>query len=229
MCGRFVSLSEPDFLARLFEVDEDRQADGVAASPNVAPTEQVPAIAEHGWRVLVTLFWGLAPRWSKDRRGAAKMTNTRAETRTQRPGYREVFTRRRCLLPADGYYEWIPQPDGSRGPYLVSRRDGSPLALAGLWDVWREPADPTASPLSHLHHRHHPDQRCPRSAAPPYASSSGARELGRLARPRHARPAALTHLLRPAAEHLLSFRPVSAAVNDARMKDAAIALSMALP
>jgi len=227
MCGRFVSLTEPDFLARLFEVDEDRQAAEVGANPNVAPTEQVRAVAEHdGRRVLVTLVWGLVPRWSKDRRGASKLINARAETLTERPAYREAFTRRRCLLPADGYYEWIPQPDGARAPYLVTRRDGAPLALAGLWDVWRDPADPTAPPLrtctivttstndalAPLHHRM------------PVVLERGDWDdwLDRDVRD----PATLTHLLRPAAEHLLHYRPVSAAVNDARMKDtAAIALS----
>lgn len=227
MCGRFVSLTEQDFLTRLFEIDEDRQPDEVPGSPNVAPTEQVRAVAEHdGRRVLVAFAWGLVPRWSKDRRGAAKMINARAETLTERPAYREAFTRRRCLLPADGYYEWIAQPDGSRAPYLVTRRDGAPLALAGLWDVWRDPSDPAAQPLrtctivttqtndtlAGLHHR-----------MPVVVEREDWDDwLDRDLRD----PATLSHLLRPAAEHLLSFRPVSAAVNDARMKDpAAIALS----
>ncbi len=218
-----MSTGEPDTLLRLFQIDDDRQTESVPPSPNVAPTERVRAVVEHDRRrALVTFSWGLVPHWSKDRRGASRMINARAETLTERPAFRDAFARRRCLLPADGWYEWVRRPDGTALPHLITRRDGGPLALAGLWEVWRDPADPAAVPLrtctivttaantalSTLHHR------MPVLLEPD-------RWAEWLDRDQHD-TAALRHLLVPAGEDLLHARPVSRAVNDARVKDLAV-------
>src|SRR5688500_13368209 len=135
MCGRFVSASPPADLARYLDADEI-VAEELPASWNVAPTDAVYAVAERdGKRVLGQFKWGLVPAWSKDASGAARMINARSETLTKR--FRVPFERHRCIVPADAFYEWEKQEDGTRQPFLIRRDDGAPLALAGLWDVWR--------------------------------------------------------------------------------------------
>lgn len=138
MCGRFVSATDPEGLVRLFLVD-DRQAENLPPSWNVAPTDPVYAVAAHeGRRVLVSFRWGLVPFWAKDRKVAARHINARAETVASKPTFADSFQRRRCLIPADGFYEWRSSPDGSRTPYFVHRADGAPMAFAGLWASWRD-------------------------------------------------------------------------------------------
>ncbi len=139
MCGRFVAASDPDGLVRFFMVDE-RKADKLPPSWNVAPTDPVYAIAAHeDRRVLVTFRWGLVPFWAPDRKAASRHINARAETVAEKPTFAESFRRRRCLIPADGFYEWQRHPDGSRTPYFIHRTDGTPMAFAGLWASWRDP------------------------------------------------------------------------------------------
>lgn len=140
MCGRFAVFSTPGDLARLFDVDE------VATDPlperyNVAPTLDVYAIIEHaGERRLGTLRWGLVPGWSSDPRPGP--INARAETLDEKPSFREAFSRRRCLVPADGFYEWCTDPTtGVKTPYFIRRRDGAPMTFAGLWESWRPEDD----------------------------------------------------------------------------------------
>jgi putative SOS response-associated peptidase YedK len=126
MCGRFVSATPLAELAERFLVDDVR-AEGLPASYNVAPTDPVYAVAEHdGKRLLGTFRWGLVPPQGP------RPINARAETLLERPLFREAFARRRCLIPADGFYEWQAH-EGRKQPYLISPRDGGVLALAGLW------------------------------------------------------------------------------------------------
>lgn len=147
MCGRFVAANDPEGLSRLLMVDE-RKAPDLEASYNVAPTDLVYAVAEHRERRhLVALRWGLVPGWAKDARIGSKLINARSESAAAKPAFRTAFRKRRCLIPADGFYEWQRLPDGRRLPHYVHRPDGTPLAFAGLWSVWRDPADPEAPPL----------------------------------------------------------------------------------
>jgi putative SOS response-associated peptidase YedK len=137
MCGRYVATTSAEVLAEYFAVDETR-AEPPAPSWNVAPTDTVPAVlVRRESRLLGALRWGLVPSWSKSATGAARMINARAETVTTKPAFRAAFERRRCLLPADGFFEWQRGVDGSRQPWYVHRADGAPLAMAGLWEVWR--------------------------------------------------------------------------------------------
>jgi len=144
MCGRFVQSSEPEVYAELFGVHRI-VAERVAPSYNVAPTDAVYAVAEHdGERLLGSFRWGLIPFWVKDRRIAARNINARAETVATKPAFRESLARRRCVIPADGFYEWQllgESEDRPRRklPHHIHRRDGRPLALAGLWAAWRDP------------------------------------------------------------------------------------------
>jgi putative SOS response-associated peptidase YedK len=147
MCGRFVSMSDPDGIVRFFTVD-DRQTDDLPPSWNVAPTSEVYSVVEHeDRRVLVAFRWGLVPSWADDVKIGGRMINARSESAADKPAYRTALSRRRCLIPADGFYEWTAGPDGSRQPHFIHHAGGTLLAFAGLWEVWRDHSEPDAPPL----------------------------------------------------------------------------------
>jgi putative SOS response-associated peptidase YedK len=135
MCGRFSITGDLDFYAEYFGVE-------VAAEPleknwNVAPTDPVYVITEdEGKRRLTTMRWGLVPHWATDTRSIN--INARAETADRTPAFRDAFARKRCLIPADGFYEWEP-PERGRAPHWVYRADGHPMVFAGLWAARRDP------------------------------------------------------------------------------------------
>ena len=111
----------------------------LAARYNIAPTQAVPVVRENplGRREMVLLRWGLIPGWSKGPDSRFSMINARAETVAQKPAYRNAFRYRRCLIPADGFYEW-QVAGGNKQPYVLRPRDHRPLALAGLWEHWQD-------------------------------------------------------------------------------------------
>ena len=147
MCGRFVSASDPDGLVRFFVIDE-RKTDDLPPSYNVAPTDPVYAVAAHEQRrYLVSFRWGLVPHWAESPAVGAKMINARAETAAEKPAYREALRRRRCLIPADGFYEWRKDAAGAKTPHFIHRPDHQLLAFAGLWETWRDKDDPQAAPV----------------------------------------------------------------------------------
>ena len=139
MCGRYVSSRGAHDLASYFDTDQPPEEQVLPPRWNIAPTDPVHAVLERdGTRQLRVLRWGLVPSWSKDAKGAARMINARRETVDSKPAFRAAYQRRRCLLPADGYYEW--RRDGAhKQPYYLTTRDGSPLAMAGLYEVWAPP------------------------------------------------------------------------------------------
>lgn len=138
MCGRFVQAEPPNVYAEFFGVDVVK-AEALQPSYNVAPTDSVYAVAEHGGeRQLGTFRWGLIPFWAKDRKIGARNINARAETVAEKPAFRDSFTGRRCLIPADGFYEWQAKPKGKL-PHFVHSAKAEPLALAGLWASWKDP------------------------------------------------------------------------------------------
>jgi putative SOS response-associated peptidase YedK len=138
MCGRFVQAERPETYAEYFSV-ADIKIDALPASWNVAPTDRVYAVAEHdGRRQLGAFSWGLLPWWAKDRRMAARTINARAETVATKPTFRDAFTAKRCIIPADGFYEWERKAKGKL-PHYISAAKGEPLALAGLWSSWKDP------------------------------------------------------------------------------------------
>jgi putative SOS response-associated peptidase YedK len=147
MCGRYVAATPPDQLAGLFGVTDIRAGD-LGPHWNVAPTMDVYAVAEgsDGDRRLGAFRWGLVPWFSKGPAGAAKMINARAETVAEKPSFRRALERRRCILPADGFYEWL-RTGKEKLPHLFAAADGSVLGLAGLWEVWRPTDEPDAEPL----------------------------------------------------------------------------------
>jgi putative SOS response-associated peptidase YedK len=146
MCGRF-SLYEPsERVARIFSVDEVTPGEP-EAHWNVAPSQQVLTVVasrDGETRRLGTLRWGLVPSWAKDRATGNRHINARAETVATAPSFRRAFERRRCLVPANGFFEWYHDPDNRRRrgrPFFLRPPDGSLLALGGVWEVWHGPDD----------------------------------------------------------------------------------------
>ena len=148
MCGRYLSLSTPDQLAERFEVDEIR-TEPLPVRYNVAPSTLIYAVIDDArTRRLGTLRWGFVPRWAKELTGSPRPINARVETVATSKMFAPSFAKRRCLLPADGFYEWKARGEGARKqPYHLADPDGAPLAFAGIWTSWRDPASPGAAPV----------------------------------------------------------------------------------
>lgn len=134
MCGRFTLHSQLNLLLQQFALDA-----GPAWAPryNIAPTQTSLVVRETagGHRELVPLRWGLVPSWAKEPSIGQRMINARAETIAEKPSFRAAFKRRRCIIPADGYYEWA-RTDHGKQAYYIRSRDGEHLAMAGLWESW---------------------------------------------------------------------------------------------
>lgn len=159
MCGRYVVTKSPQELAQEFAVDRIAVDGPAEADYNVAPTKNVPAILTRARREedgsgaerqLRAVRWGLVPSWAKDPSIGNRLINARVETAAEKPSFRKAFAERRCILPADGYYEWqeqSQQPSAGGGkskkapkqPYFIHRPDGATLAMAGLYELWRDP------------------------------------------------------------------------------------------
>lgn len=159
VCGRFTSLTPPDELAAIFATAEPSPSlfDEFRPNYNVAPTTRVAAVANdsEGHRRLGRFQWGLVPHWSKDPSGSARLINARSETVFEKPSFRSSASSRRCIVPMDGFYEWrtvydSPRPAKSpKEPVYVTRSDGQPLAVAGLWASWRDPTAGEEAPWLH--------------------------------------------------------------------------------
>lgn len=163
MCGRFAFYSPSEAAAALFGV-----TDSIEVQPryNIAPTQYVAAIRENesDARELVMLRWGLVPFWAKDPSIGSRMINARAETVAEKPSFRAAYRQRRCLVLADGFYEWRKESDG-KTPYYISPASNQPFAFAALWENWNNKEDSTSLQsttlittaaddfMSGLHHR----------------------------------------------------------------------------
>jgi putative SOS response-associated peptidase YedK len=183
MCGRFAFYSPTEAAADLFGASGTV---AVEARYNIAPTQDVAAIrsAENESKELVLLRWGLIPFWAKDPGIGNRMINARAETVAEKPAFRAAFRRRRCLLLADGFYEWRKEPSG-KIPYFISSRDNQPFAFAGLWERWQNRDDDSSIDsttiittaasgfMASLHHRM-PVILCPQLADRWLAGDDGA-------------------------------------------------------
>ncbi|GAA3180943.1 MULTISPECIES: SOS response-associated peptidase [Streptomyces] len=172
MCGRYAASRGPEELTATFGIGHLVPEETLAPDYNIAPTVPVQAVLERPLkgaaarafppgapvRQLRTLTWGLVPSWSNSPDGAARMINARAETVHEKPSFRQAFAARRCLLPGDGYYEWVTAPEEreleERGvkkrprkqPYFVTPADGSVMAMAGLYEFWRDATLPADHP-----------------------------------------------------------------------------------
>lgn len=142
MCGRFTQQRPSAELAELFGAEN--LAGEVEPRFNLAPRQDGLVIVQRDdlRRGLVAYRWGLIPTWARDEKIGNRLFNARAETVASTPAFRASFARRRCIVPADAFYEWEKVTEKIRQPNLVRRDDGAPMALAGLWSLWRDPADP---------------------------------------------------------------------------------------
>jgi len=240
MCGRYASSRKPEDLAEEFEIDAATLTETVKeplpADFNVAPTKEVYAVverppsqeapeAEAAQRQLRVLRWGLVPFWAKDPSIGNRMINARMETVDSKPAFRQAFAKRRCLIPADGFYEWYPTEQlGKNGkplkqPFFIHPEDGSVMAMAGLYEIWRDPTRDDDDPqrfrwtctiltttaedaVGHIH------DRMPLLVEPErYAAWLD---------PAHNDPDELKALLAPAAPGRLEVYPVSTEVNNVR-------------
>jgi putative SOS response-associated peptidase YedK len=232
VCGRYASARKAEDIAASFGIRPERVDGTLDADYNVAPTKPVYAVVERvprgedgtePVRQLRIARWGLVPSWATDPGIGSRLINARLETAQDKPAFRKAFARRRCLLPADGYYEWwaATGPDGKpiKQPFFIRPRDGSILAMAGLYEFWRDatvdPDDPDAwlfsvailtttaeDSLGHVHDR-----------MPLMVDATGWTPW---LDPAHEDPAAVRDLLVPARPGLLEAYPVSPAVGDVR-------------
>jgi putative SOS response-associated peptidase YedK len=222
MCGRFVSASPPDQIAAYFDATPSESL--LAPSYNVAPTNDIYAVVEgpDGKRRLEAFHWGLVPVWSKDIKTGLKMINARAESVATSNAYKRAFRQQRCIIPADGFFEWQARPERKRKqPYYIHRLDGEPLAFAGLWETWRDKSAGPDAPWLHsctiitttANDTMAPVHNRMPVILPPSAWSEW------LSADNHDM-AELGGLLVPAPNELLTMHPVSTDVNNVRDKDA---------
>ena len=138
MCGRFSQQRPASELAEIFAAEPLAEDPGPRF--NVAPTDDALVVVQRGDRRAITAYrWGLIPHWAEAANVGSRMFNARAESLTSSPAFRDAFRRKRCLVPVDGFYEW--HREGTRRqPFAIARADARPLALAGLWSGWRDPA-----------------------------------------------------------------------------------------
>ena len=216
MCGRYAFFSPAEAVRRTFGVEA---VPPIEPRYNVAPTQPVPVVRERepGRREVAMLHWGLVPSWAKERSIGNRMINARAETLGEKPAYRRAFRQRRCLVLADGWYEW-QAAGGGKQPWFICDRQRQPLGLAGLWETWRDPASgevlesctivtrDAPGKLGTIHHR--------MPAVIPPEGFAGWLDPGR-----HD-PGALSSWLGQAGEGDFEAWPVSRAVNDPRHQGA---------
>ena len=165
MCGRFVQFSSLRTLEKYF--DFTSAPEDIAPNYNIAPTQNVLAIVQHGDYRLEHLHWGLVPSWAKNLSGVSRLINARAETVAKKPSFRAAFKRRRCLILADGFYEWHGEK-GHKQPWYLTLPADQPFAFAGLWETWKGRQSPApqsehrsctiitteaSESVKHIHHR----------------------------------------------------------------------------
>lgn len=146
MCGRFALATDPmNFIRFLLEYDT---SDAFTPRYNIAPTQPVAVVPNNGTERIEFFRWGLIPPWAKDPKIGNRMINARAETLSEKPSFRNAYRRRRCLVLADGYYEWRKEPGGgAKTPFYIRMASEKPFAFAGLWETWR-PQDEVEPVLS---------------------------------------------------------------------------------
>ena len=217
MCGRFVQKSPLQDLQQIF--DAETALEDLVPNYNVAPTQRIPSIVRHAQKNrLETFHWGLVPFWAKDISFGVRMINARSETVAEKPSFRTAFKKRRCLIPADGFYEWKGDK-GDKQPYYITGASGEPFAFAGLWESWndKESDDDTVyksctiittaakGSVRELHHR------MPVVLSPDFYGPWLDTEIQD--------PKALTIILQKGMRHDLKYHPVSKRVNAVKNND----------
>ncbi len=213
MCGRYTLTATPEEIAQHFDL---REVPALRPRFNVAPMQPVAAVrATADGRRLGLLRWGLVPSWAKDPRSGSRMINARAERAATAPAFRAAMRARRCLLPADGFYEWQGRR-GARQPFHLHLAGGGLFAFAGLWERWSSPAGETLETCAVLTTEANAVVRAIHDRMPVILSPTA---YARWLDPELRDPAALADLLQPLPDEALEPRAVGLAVNDARHDD----------
>ena len=226
MCGRYASARSVDDIAGVFGITSvDVDDDLPAPDWNIAPTKPVAAVVvREGRPALTSLRWGLVPSWSASPSDGATLFNARIETVIDKPAFRDAIRRRRCLLPADGWYEWAPFADSRRIPHFLSASDGELLALAGVWEAWRDAEGRVLRSTAILTGAAPPDLAHVHDRAPMVLDrSSWARWLDP-----NAPEAVVRGLLRPTQPDTIRLWPVADRVGDVRENDAGLTTPVAV-
>jgi putative SOS response-associated peptidase YedK len=214
MCGRFTLRSSPQIIAEQFGLLESPD---LVARFNIAPTQAVPAVRQAATatvagqppRELVMLRWGLVPAWAKDPSIGGRMINARAESAAEKPAFRAALRGRRCLIVADGFFEWSGTGRRKQA-WLFQRRDGRPFGFAGLWDRWEPSGQPPLETCTILTTEANDLVRPVHDRMPVIIVPEG---YARWLEPVERTAEELAELLRPAARELLEAVPVSPHVN----------------
>ena len=219
MCGRFVATQTPQQLASFFGATTHEEPS--QPNYNVAPTTDVlGVVARDGQRVIESFRWGLVPSWAKDVSIGSKMINARAETLAEKPSFKGLFRHRRLLVPMDGFYEWQQSPSG-KIPMYIQRADGTPVVVAGLWSTWKEPGSAPDEPWLHtctlITTQANADMAAVHDRMPVILDP---KDWDEWLDPGNDHVAELAHLLRPAADHVVTMYAVSTRVNSVRNKGA---------
>ncbi len=212
MCGRYEVHTPIAEIARIFDAQPVGDVLAFGARYNIAPSLQVPVVRERTpGRILETMSWGLLPGWAKDAK-SVRPINARAETVFEKPMFRSAVRRRRCLVPADGFYEW-QQREGRKQPYHIGMVDDAPFALAGIWECRAQPGAPAlvscaliVTGANELMARIH--ERMPVIVAP--------EDYARWLDPRLDDPVAIQEMLQPFPAELMRAYPVSTRVNNVK-------------
>lgn len=227
MCGRFTLSANVADLAARFMTSQTTAVEGLRPRYNIAPMQKSVIIKNEEPDALTLATWGLIPVWSKDASIAAKLINARGETVAEKPSFRSAFKKRRCLVLADGFYEWQKSPDGkSKTPMLIRLANGEPFAMAGLWENWKPLDAPesewrstftviTIGPnelMAPIHDRM--PVILPRGRERDWLTPGGGE-------------VELHDLIRPYPAQLMSARPVSSRVNSVKNDDSSLILEQA--
>jgi putative SOS response-associated peptidase YedK len=214
MCGRYVLKAALPDIARMLGMDVDL---ALEPSYNIAPTTPVPAcrMEQPDRKELTLLRWGLIPHWAKQADGGYRMINARAETVAEKPAFRSPLRNRRCLIPADGYYEW-KSVGGRKQPYYFSMKDGRPFCFAGLWERW-QPAD--GDPIETCTIITTGANALGAEIHPRMPVILAADDYGRWLDPRVTQADAVVPLLAPFPPEAMTTYPVSTLVNNARVDE----------
>jgi len=218
MCGRFTLTTTPEEVARHFGLD---QTPLLSPRFTVAPGQPIATIAQalDGTRpVLALRLWGLIPAWAKDPKIGSRMINARVETVAEKPSFRGAFRKRRCLVPADGFYEWAVRAGGAKQPFHIALPGRRCFAIAGLWESWRDPEGASIESCTLLTTSANPKLRAVHDRMPVILDPA---DYATWLDPRPTDQATLTRLARGAPAEGLELQAVGRRVNDPRFDDAA--------
>lgn len=223
MCGRYAATLPPEMMVELFKL---LKSIDMVPRYNIAPTQPIAAIWEEGGRREGHFArWGLVPRWVKDPREFPLLVNARAESMSDKPAFRDPLKHGRCIVPASGYYEWHTGPDKKKRPYYITRADGQPMALAGLFATWSGPEGEEVDSVATITVAANRQLSVIHDRMPAILMSED--EIDAWLNVREVRAEEAAQMALPLEDGVLKFHPVSMRVNSAREDDPGLIVEVA--